>query len=70
MTAWVRRLSPRAEKTLRLAATCLLAAIVGTLAVVLDNEPLGYVAAAIILVGILAGPVVARALSGRGGGDS
>lgn len=61
--SWVRSLSPRAEKTIRLVAVCLLAAIFGIIAVALDSEAWGYAAAAIVLAGILAGPVVAWVLS-------
>lgn len=61
--SWARSLSPRAEKTIRLVAVCLLAAIFGIVAVALDSEAWGYAAAAIVLAGILAGPVVARVLS-------
>ena len=59
---WVRRLSPRAEKTIRLVAVCALAAILGIVAVALDNEAIGYVAMGLVLAGILAGPIVARRL--------
>jgi hypothetical protein len=66
MTAFLRRLSPRAEKTIRLVVVCAVATVVGILAVTLDNVALGYAAAAIVLAGILAGPVVARALTPKG----
>jgi hypothetical protein len=59
---WVRRLSPRAEKTIRLVTVCVLAAILGIVAVALDNEAIGYVSMGLVLVGILAGPIVARRL--------
>lgn len=59
---WVRRLSPRAEKTIRLVAVCALAGILGIVAVALDNEVIGYVAMGLVLAGILAGPIVARRL--------
>jgi hypothetical protein len=59
----VRRLSPRAEKTIRLVVVCAVAAILGIVAVALDSEALGYAAMALVLLGILAGPVVAWALS-------
>lgn len=62
MTRFLRRLSPRAEKTIRLVVVCAIATVVGILAVTLESETLGYTAAAIVLLGILAGPVVARAL--------
>jgi hypothetical protein len=65
---WVRRLSPRAEKTIRLVSTCAVATVVGILAVTLDSEALGYAAVGIVLAGILAGPLVARALFPPGGG--
>ena len=61
--SWVRRLSPRAEKTIRLVTVCALAAVFGIVAVALDSEAWGYAAAAIVLAGILAGPVVAWLLS-------
>ena len=64
LIGWVRRLSPRAEKTIRLVVTvCAVAAILGIVAVALDNEALGYAAMALVLAGILAGPLVARACS-------
>lgn len=66
MTAFLRRLSPRAEKTIRLVVVCAVAAVVGILAVTLDSVALGYTAAAIVLLGILAGPVVAWALTPKG----
>jgi hypothetical protein len=59
---WIRRLSPRAEKTVRLVSMCALAGAFGIAAVALDSEALGYAAVAIVLVGILAGPLVARVL--------
>ncbi len=59
---WVRRLSPRAEKTIRLVAVCLLAAVLGVIAVALDNEAVGFAAIGLVLAGILAGPVIARYL--------
>jgi hypothetical protein len=65
--SWARRLSPRAEKTIRLVAVCLIAAPLGITAVVTDNEPLAYLAAGIVIAGILAGPLVALLL--RRGGD-
>ena len=68
MTKWLRRLSPRAEKTIRLFAVCAVAAVVGILAVTLESEALGYTAAGIVLAGILAGPLVARALPPKGNG--
>ena len=64
----LRRLSPRAEKTIRLMVSCAVAAVLGILAVVRDSEPLGYAAVAVVLVGILAGPVVARLLIPTGSG--
>ena len=56
---FLRRLSPRAEKTIRLVVTCAIAAPLGMAAVANDDETLGYVAAGIVLAGIMAGPVVA-----------
>jgi hypothetical protein len=58
----LRSLSPRAEKTIRLVATCAIASVLGITAVVIDSEPLAYVAVGIVLAGILAGPLVARLL--------
>ena len=68
MTAFLRGLSPRAEKTIRLVVVCAVATVVGILAVTRDSEALGYAAAAIVLVGILAGPLVARALTPKENG--
>jgi hypothetical protein len=65
----LRGLSPRAEKTIRLVVVCAVAAVLGIIAVVRDSESLGYTAVAILLAGILAGPLVARLLvppEGRG----
>jgi multisubunit Na+/H+ antiporter MnhF subunit len=59
---WLRRLTPRAEKTIRLVAVCAVAAVLGIIAVALDSEALAYAAMALVLLGILAGPVVARFL--------
>ncbi|HTI33778.1 MAG TPA: hypothetical protein VL422_08895 [Miltoncostaea sp.] len=63
----LRRLSPRAEKTIRLVAVCAVAAVLGIIAVVRDSEALGYTAVGIVLAGILAGPLVARLLVPPGG---
>jgi uracil phosphoribosyltransferase len=59
---WLRRLSPRAEKTIRLVVTCVIAAPLGIIAVVNDHETLGFIAVGIVLAGIIAGPVIARIL--------
>ncbi len=59
---WIRRLSPRAEKTIRLVATCVIAAPLGIWSVANEDEALGFVAVGIVLAGIVAGPVVARVL--------
>lgn len=59
---WLRRLSPRAEKTIRLLVTCLIAAPLGMIAVANDDETLGYVAVGIVVAGILVGPAVTRVL--------
>lgn len=64
----MRGLSPRAEKTVRLVVSCAVAAVLGIIAVATDNEVLGYIAVAIVLVGILVGPLVARVLFRPGGG--
>ena len=70
MSGFIRGLSPRAEKTVRLVLSCAVAAVLGIIAVATDNEALGYVAVGIVLAGILAGPLVARALfRPDGGGD-
>jgi hypothetical protein len=58
----LRGLSPRAEKTIRLVVVCAVAAVLGIIAVVRDSEAIGYTAVAILLAGILAGPLVARLL--------
>jgi hypothetical protein len=63
----LRGLSPRAEKTIRLVVVCAVAAVLGIIAVVRDSEALGYTAVAILLAGILAGPLVARLLVPPGG---
>lgn len=60
---WLRRLSPRAEKTIRLVTTCVIAAPLGIIAVVNDDETLGFIAVGIVVAGIVAGPVVSRILS-------
>jgi hypothetical protein len=65
--SWVRRLSPRAEKTIRLVTVCLLAAVLGIVAVALDSPALGYAAVGVVLAGILAGPLIARRLFPAGG---
>jgi hypothetical protein len=67
---WVRRLSPRAEKTIRLVAVCVLAGVLGIVAVALDSAALGYAAMALVLAGILAGPLVARYLFRPGDGKA
>lgn len=67
---WARRLSPRAEKTLRLVAVCAVAAVLGIVAVALDSEAIGFAAMAVVLAGILAGPVVARYLARPPGGKA
>jgi hypothetical protein len=59
----LRALSPRAEKTIRLVISCALAAVLGIIAVVTESEVIGYVAVAVVLLGILAGPVVAWVLA-------
>jgi hypothetical protein len=66
--SWVRRLSPRAEKTIRLVTVCAVAGVLGIIAVAIDSEALGYAAVGIVLGGILAGPLVARVLFPRGDG--
>jgi hypothetical protein len=61
--AAVRRLSPRAEKTIRLVASCSIAILFGAAAVVRDSETLGYIGVAVMLAGILAGPFTSRLLT-------
>ena len=63
--SWIRRLSPRAEKTIRLVTSCAIAGVLGITAVIIESETLAYVAIGIILAGILAGPLVARVLFPR-----
>ena len=63
MIGWIRRLSPRAEKTIRLVTTCVIAAPLGIYSVANEDEALGFVAVGIVVVGIIAGPVIARVLS-------
>ena len=46
---------------------CAVARSLGILAVTLDSEALGYAAVGIVLAGILAGPVVARAAHAQRG---
>jgi hypothetical protein len=58
-----RKLSARAEKTIRLVVMCALAAVFGIAAVARDDETLGYIAIGIMLVGILIGPVTSRLLT-------
>lgn len=58
----LRRLSPRAEKTVRLVAASALAAVLGIVAVARNSEAVGYAAVAIVLAGIAAGPLMARYL--------
>ena len=58
----LRRLSPRAEKTIRLVVVSAVAAVLGIIAVVRDSEAIGYTAVAILLAGILAGPFLSRLL--------
>jgi low temperature requirement protein LtrA len=59
----LRTLTPRAEKTIRLVASCAVASVLGITAVVIDSEPLAYAAVGIVLAGILAGPLVARLMA-------
>lgn len=68
MSAWVRRLSPRAEKTIRLVLMCAVAGVFGIIAVAIESETLGWVAVAIMMAGILLGPVIAWMLRRGGGG--
>ncbi|WP_217914123.1 hypothetical protein [Miltoncostaea marina] len=65
--SWIRRLSPRAEKTIRLVVASALAGALGITAVAIESEPLAYAAIGVVLAGILAGPLVARVLFPRDG---
>ena len=56
-------MSPRAEKAVRLVTASLIAFVFGLIAVVRDSEPFAWVAVAIILAAILAGPLVAARLT-------
>jgi hypothetical protein len=55
---WPR--TARAERAVRYTVAGLLAAVPGIWAVVTDNARLGLVAAAIVLIAILLGPVIER----------
>lgn len=57
------RVSTRVEKTVRLVATCALAAVFGITAVVRDSETWGWIGVGILLVGILVGPLTSRLLT-------
>lgn len=59
----LRALSPRAEKTLRLSASCLVGAVFGVLGVVRESETLAWIGVGIVLAAILVGPLVGRALA-------
>ena len=63
----LRRLSPRAEKTIRLVVVCAVAAVLGILAVVHDSEALGYTAVGIVLGGHPGGPADRPAAPAPGG---
>ena len=63
----LRRLSPRAEKTIRLVVASAVAGVLGITAVAIESEALAYAAIGVVLAGILAGPLVARALFPRDG---
>ena len=63
MIGWIRRLSPRAEKTIRLVTICVIAAPLGIYSVANDDETLGFVAVGIVVAGIIAGPAIARVLA-------
>jgi hypothetical protein len=51
-------------------AVCLLAAVLGIIAVALDNEAVGFAAMALVLAGILVGPLIARSLFPPGDGKT
>jgi hypothetical protein len=57
-----RRPSARTEKAIRLTSASLVAAVFGIIAVVTDDETLGFVGLGIVLAAILLGPIVTRAL--------
>lgn len=56
----VRKLTPRAEKSIRLAVAGAIAAVPGLIGVATDTAWLGYLAAGILLLAILLGPVSER----------
>ena len=56
------RPSARTEKAVRLTSASLVAAVFGIIAVVTDDETLGFVGLGIVLAAILLGPIVTRAL--------
>jgi hypothetical protein len=55
-----RRVTPRTEKSIRLALAGLLAAIPGLIGIATGTVWLGYLAAAIVVLAILLGPVSER----------
>jgi len=55
-----RKLTPRAEKSIRLAVAGAIAAVPGLIGVATGTVWLGYVAAVIILAAILIGPISER----------
>jgi hypothetical protein len=55
-----RKLTPRAEKSIRLAVAGAIAAVPGLIGVATGTVWLGYLAAGIILAAILVGPVSER----------
>lgn len=59
------KLSPRAEKTIRLVGVCAFSSIFGISAVMRDSETLGWVAISLLLAGILVGPLTTRLLTRR-----
>lgn len=57
--------SARSAKAIRLVAASLIAAVPGIIAIVTDTPALGFVAIAIVLAAILAGPVLDRGRTSR-----
>jgi hypothetical protein len=63
-----RRRSARSAKAIRLVVGSLIAAVPGVIAIATDTPALGFVAVAILLAAILAGPVLDRGFSSSDGG--
>ena len=63
-----RRRSPRSTTAIRHVVASLIAAVPGVIAIATDTPALGFVAVAILLAAILAGPVLDRGVSSSDGG--